>query len=156
MFYKITAEIYKSKNNRNDKIKINKIFKNHNLYLARKNCFSYYHSLIDVLLQSIGKKYTTHKQAEIDLQDFFIVESKFTDPRIKELWDGLGIEISFVYNSKIECIYKDLTIYEGEMLIQGMGFIHDESKYTRDLYDENLIIESSIYKEKGITIQKNQ
>lgn len=49
---------------------INKTFSDADFSKARKEAFSYYQSLIDVLYDTLGESYTTDRQARIDLQAF--------------------------------------------------------------------------------------
>ena len=51
--------------------RIDKTFSDSDPHTSRQDAFGYYQSLIDVLYEALGGRYTNDRQAQIDLQAFF-------------------------------------------------------------------------------------
>jgi hypothetical protein len=70
-FYLLQGTIFRTQDDLTNLIEINEAFKDESLIEARKKAFSKCQSYIDVLLESQGLKYESHKQAEKNLNVFF-------------------------------------------------------------------------------------
>ena len=148
MFYIIRGEAYRSKDIAENSIVLYEEFRDENPIIAREKCFRFYQNYIDIFLDSKGKNYISHDQAEIDLQDFFnSVQEKYS---VFEKFDanfGVCIQISFVFNDTVVHTLKSkIQIYEGEDVIHGM---QKSSEDLKEIYFKNLKSEYSIYQNYG-------
>lgn len=155
MYYKIEGFAYRNKGSELELIEIDRIFKDEEPCLARYNCFNAFMSYVEVFLESIGKTYTTHEQAESDLQDFF-VKNKNIDLDEKE-WDKF-IDIRFVFD--IEKHKSDIynwdeySVYDGDILIHTIASKHNLN-LNKTLCLDGLRAEYEFYSINGYFCSKN-
>ena len=69
--YFLQGTIFRTQDNLNNLIEIYEEFRDESLIVARKRAFSKCQSYVDVLLESQGLMYESHKQAEQNLNVFF-------------------------------------------------------------------------------------
>ncbi|MCT4697621.1 hypothetical protein [Tenacibaculum haliotis] len=152
MLYILRGDIYREKGNDNEMVSIYREFRNENLILARKECFSSYQSYIDVFLQGIGKKYISHKRAEIDLRNFIFSNKKTTKLGLPYIENGIGISISFVFDDTIVYQNNNVTIYKEEISIHGLE--NESGNDLKSIYLKNLEFELEFYKENNFEIKE--
>jgi hypothetical protein len=70
IYYKVEGNLYRSKGEDTNHIKIDKTFEDVNPIVAREKAFSYFQSFLEVLLQSKGKEYVCHEKGVSELVDF--------------------------------------------------------------------------------------
>ena len=113
--YEVSAKLISGKNSKGEYEfkEILKKFRNDEPIQARQEAFSYYKSLLDVLLESKGTKYESDKQAGEILNSFF-------DPKTstKFLWDGEEFEISDSFGNGVGVF---LVSDEKQDMIHGIG-----------------------------------
>lgn len=128
IFYKIEGALYRNlKFEENDLIKINKEFREKTAKESREKAFSYYSSLLEVLLESIGLKYQNNKQAERDLSRFYFSNKSESHPKLSYVIFDNDIDklitISFCSTKVSPYITKNgLKIYDDEKVIQAFGY----------------------------------
>jgi hypothetical protein len=145
MFYIIRGEVYLPAEHTNETLEIFEEFHDSNPIFARTKAFIYYQNYIDIFLESKAKKYLSHEQAEVDLQDFFNSQNRSKELKNPEFGDyGMCIQISFVYDDSIVHTLKNgINIYKGEEVIHG---IHNKKEDLRKIYLRNLKLEFNYYK----------
>lgn len=124
---------------------ITKTFANDDLYAARQEAFANYQSLIDVLYDALGEKYTTDQQARIDLQAFLNAGCDSSVTRIGKMTfdDNILNEIAvyWVHNGK-------------KRLIHGIAYRPDNEKEESDkniaTMGRNLVAEHNYYEHYNI------
>lgn len=148
IFYLIRGGAYRSKGNTENPIEIYEEFKDNNPILARERAFRFYQNYIDVFLESKGKNYISHEQAEIDLHDFFnSFQKKYSIWGEIDADFGVCIQISFVHDDTvIHTLKNGIQIYEGEDVIHG---IDKKNEDLSGIYFENLKLEYSIFEKNG-------
>lgn len=104
-------------------------FKNDNPIIARIEAFRFYQNWVDVLLEGIGKEYSTDKQAREDLKAYLTpnldLNLTFGENEI-DLSNSIsvGIGVYFIIDVPTQAIYKDdnLNDHAGDDdLIHGIG-----------------------------------
>lgn len=125
---KIKLLNYHSKNDV-EFIEHSKEYRNENPIEARLEAFNAYQNWLDILLETIGKKYQSDTQAREDLRIFYNpkkiqdlnVDNKHIDISKSQ---SLGIGVYFVIDNPFKPIYKDEKINDhkgDENLIHGIG-----------------------------------
>ncbi len=161
MLYILKGHIYRSKGNTKNLVQVYEEFRHENLITARENCFQLYQSHIDVFLQGVGKEYSSHKQAEIDLQDYIRSYKKTTKLGLPYIENGIGINISFVYDDTIEYQKEDVIIdgkkenviiYKEEICIHGLE--NEDDHDLKSIYLKNLKLELDFYKKENLEIKE--
>lgn len=160
MLYILKGEIYREQEQTIETVKVYKEFRNDNLILAREECFSSFQSYVDVFLQGIGKEYSTHEQAEMDIKTFISTHKTTTKSGLPYIENGMGLSISFVYNDDIEYHnknvmvdnkYESVTIYKEEITIYGLENEGDND--IKSIYLKNLKFEFDFYKKNNFAIR---
>lgn len=148
IFYIIRGEVYRPKGITENPIEIYEEFKDENPIIARTKVFNFYQNYIDVFLDSKDKKYISHEQAELDLQDFFnSFQEKYSVIGEIDADFGICIQISFVFDDTVVHTLKSgIKIYEGEEVIHGM---HKNNEDLKEIYFKNLRLEYSMYQKNG-------
>lgn len=125
---------------------------------ARKMAFNHYQSIVDVLCDGLYKKYSSDKQARIDLQYYLDSGNTFELPKLQtkisdDIFNGINIYmvvdkplVGIKVKSKNKyCLhginYHDTALDEQETLIDNL---------------ENLLVESKYYEEYGLSARGNQ
>lgn len=149
IFYKIDGFLYRNLNfNEEDIITIYKEFREDTVQKSREKAFEYYHSLLDVLLESVGIKYQNQKQAEKDLRGFYFSDKKEQHPKLSFVTfnkdDDKLITISICPSNEIEfTTEKGFHFYKDEKIINAFGY---ESELLENRVKENLLNEKFLMK----------
>lgn len=147
IYYKITGTLYRSKGQEVNPIEIDETFEDDNPIIAREKAFNHYQSYLDVLLQSKGKEYVSHKKAEPELQDF--VKSGKKHKFLPEIVDTDGMSLSIYMVKKIPQAFQNAF---GETDYQDRWRIHyiDNKQEDWSAYVlKSLMFEHSIYVKNG-------
>lgn len=116
------------------------VFENESPIVARNEAFNYYQSFIEVLLQSIGKDYTSDKQTRIDLKDFR--EDKVPQSNTVNISEG---EMTFNFERGntigvymvVDKHMENDDFRFADHLIHEIGFsIYDENSFMNSLNNE--------------------
>lgn len=152
-YYLVKGTLYRSKNNPEDLIEINEVFKNDNPILARERAFEVYQNYIDVLLESKDLTYENHREAVAATKDFIALETEN-----KPLFMGAefgAIENDFDKGISIYVVMsnsKTFTTLEGELIYDDKILIHDLNSEINGLKEAmylGLTQEYELYKKYG-------
>lgn len=127
IFYKIDGILYRNLNfDESDVIKINKEFREETIQKSREKAFDYYHSLLDVLLESFGLNFQNQVQAEKDLKHFYQSNKREQHPKLSFVSfnndDDKLVTISFCPSNEIEfTTEKGIHFYKDEIIIHVFG-----------------------------------
>lgn len=149
IIYKVDGFLYRNSNHKdNELITVNKEFKNKNAGIARKEAFSYYKSMIEVLLESKGLQYKNLQQAEEDLKDFYNSNNIIQHPKLLGISYNNDVDklltISFTSDEIPPYITKTgIKIYDEEYVVQAIGY---ESFLLKNCVEKNLQKEREILK----------
>ena len=154
MFYIVKGIAYRTKGNTDNPVEIYKEFRDENPLIAREKSFQYFQSLLDVLLEGIGKEYTTYEQAEEDLEDYLTTRKAYNKLGLPNVELGMGFSISFVYDETIEHQSDKITIYKGEKAIHGLEY--EEDMDFIEIYLQNLLFEKKFYEEQGFEFEEKK
>lgn len=140
-------------------VNTNQVFCHSSPIEARTNAFNHYQSIIEVLYDGLGKKYTNDLQARIDLQYYLDSENnvelgnktkfKITDDLIN------GIEVYMIAEEPLK--RKDFKT-KGKYCIHGIRYIDYIDRLDNDLIKclKNLFYENQYYKEHNYSIGNEQ
>lgn len=147
-FYQVKGVFFRRVADEYNPVVIDEIFKNNQPHLARQKAFALYQNYIEVLLESRGKEYISHKATILELQDFFNsyrqtktiagceVEADFDKflaiylVELPETYTTLEGETDFKSKKLIHCIDKHLPSEYADLLLENL-------KYERKLYSQN-------------------
>lgn len=147
-------------------VKSLQVFTDDSPIIASEMAFSHFASIIDVLYEGLGKKYSSDAQARIDLQKYFDsnngVEMFGNKPEIRQIiTDDIfnGIEIYMVIDKPLE---KSKNKQCQKILIHGIRYIDyparlDDNLVTtlEGLFKEYKYYENSHYSTKDYTVLKS-
>lgn len=143
IYYKVEGALYRSKGQETNRIEVDETFEDKNPIVARQKAFSHYKSYIDVLLQSKGAAYVSHKETVAELQDF--VKSGRKHKLLPDLVDMDGISLSIYMVKKIPLAFQNVfgeTDYQDRWRIHYIDNKHEDwSAYVL----KSLMFEYSIY-----------
>ena len=143
IFYKITGTLYRSKGQEANPIEIDETFEDENPIIAREKAFNHYQSYLDVLLQSKGKEYVSHKETVTELQDF--VKSGQKHKFLPDIVDMDGNSLSIYLVKRNPVAYENdfgETDYQDKWRVHYIDNKHEDwSAYIL----KSLIVEYSIY-----------
>ena len=101
-----------------------KEFRNDSSIIAKEEALSHFQSLIEVLYEGIGKKYTSDKQAEIDLQEYF---NSGNDIEFGSISNKITVTDDLFNGINIYLVNDDPFMKEGKMgnktLIRGINYM---------------------------------
>lgn len=150
LFYIVKGTLYRnSEFDEENLININREFKNKDPRQARKDAFSYYVSVLEVLLESLGLKYENCKQAEKELKKFYTSNQKTHFKLLPEIAYNNDVDKLLVISFCIDetKVYKTKTgikIYDNERIIKAIGY---ESHLLHSRIRKNLKIEQGFFKQ---------
>jgi hypothetical protein len=153
LYYLVKGCLYRSKDNEENFIEINKVFKNDSPILARERAFEVYQNYIDVLLESKGLTYENHRDAVVATQDFIKGESTTKNNFIEGVFGDIhhdfdkGISVYMVMSNS-----KTFTTLEGELIYEDKILIHDLNSEINGLKEamyQGLTQEYELYKQQG-------
>ena len=155
MLYILQGELYRNQDNFSKPIVIYKEFREKNILEARNKCFNSFQSYIDVFLDSLNLDYVNHTQTIIDIKDFLYSKKDRNKIGLPIVENGIGINISFVYDDEIEYKPKntDVKFYKGIKVIHGIENEKDVS--LKEIYLKNLKFEFKKLSKLGIIFPKN-
>lgn len=145
--YIVSGFLYRNAEAKEDElINIYKEFRNKNIFQARNDAFSYFKSVIEVLLESKGVKYENEFQAEGCLQEFYTSNIVEEHPKLSFVSynndDDKLLSVSFTYSDTPFVTTKSgLKIYKEEHIIKTIGY---QSELMAKRIKDNLIIEKQI------------
>lgn len=148
MRYIVSGFLYRNATFKDEElISINKEFKNENIIVARKEAFSYFRSVIEVLLESKGIEFTSFKNEKKELTDFYnsgviTRHSKLSHVSYDNDVDKL-ITISFTTDDNPYITKTGIKIYDNEYVIKATGY---QSEFLNSSIKKNLEIEGQILK----------
>ena len=124
-------------------------FKDESPIIARESAFNYFQSMVDVLYDGLGAKYTTDEQARIDLQKYFNsgndVELMGNSQNKFKISDDLfnGLNIYMIVDEPI----TDKKKKKNKMLIHGINYIDYPERVDEEITDsiKGLIKECKYY-----------
>lgn len=143
IYYKVEGTLYRTKGEETNLIEIDETFEDINPIFAREKAFNHYQSYIDVLLQSYGKEYVSHKKTVRDLRDFFASGRKHK--LLPDLVDMDGTSLSIYMMKKTPEVLKNSfeeTDYQNKWRIH---YIDNESEDLSAYILKSLMYEYSIY-----------
>ncbi len=126
---------------------------------ARKAAFNHYQSIIEVLYEGLGKKFTSDYQARIDLQYYLNSNNEIElggTTKFKVTDDILnGIEVYMVTEKPLKG--KKIRA-NGKYCIHGIRYVDYIERLDNDLLEslENLFVENQYYEEWNYLTQKEQ
>lgn len=153
LYYLVKGSLYRSKDNEENLIEINEVFKNDSPILARERAFEVYQNYIDVLLESKGLTYEDHRDAVAATKDFL----KGEQPVKNNFIEGVCGEIQHDFDKGISVYMvmsnsKTFTTLEGELLYEDKILIHDLNSEINGLKEamyHGLTQEYELYKQYG-------
>ena len=132
-------------------------FKDESPIIARENAFNYFQSMVDVLYDGLGKKYTTDEQARIDLQKYFNSGNDFElmgdSPNKFKISDDLfnGLNIYMIVDDPI----TDKKKKNNKVLIHGINYIDYPGRVDEEIVDsiKGLIKECVYYEQNSYSFK---
>lgn len=149
-YYQLKGTLYRSKNNPEDLIEINEVFKNDSPILARERAFEIYQNYVDVLLESKNLTYASHRETVSAIKDFFSMETDTNPLYLIEIFGTIendldkGISIYLIMSDS-----KAFNTLEGELIYEDKIIIHDlnsEIKGLKEVMHTGLLREYQLYK----------
>lgn len=147
IYYKVEGTLYRTKGEETNLIEIDETFEDINPIFAREKAFNHYQSYIDVLLQSYGKEYVSHKKTVRDLRDFFASGRKHK--LLPDLVDMDGTSLSIYMMKKTPEVFQNAleeTIYKNKWQIH---YIDNQSEDWSAYILKSLMYEYSTYLKNG-------
>jgi hypothetical protein len=153
LYYLVKGSLYRSKDNEENLIEINEVFKNDSPILARERAFEVYQNYIDVLLESKGLTYEDHRDAVAATKDFIKGEQPVKNNFIEGVFGDIqndfdkGISVYLVMSNS-----KTFTTLEGELIYEDKILIHDLNSEINGLKEamyQGLTQEYELYKQQG-------
>ena len=146
MVYIINGFLYRnSEFKEEDLITINKEFRNKDNRKAREEAFSYFNSIIEVLLESKGIAYKNDIQAEKHLEVFYFSDISEQHPKLQFVTYNNDIDklltVSFTMDDNPSVTKTGIKIYDNEYIIKAIG---NESGLLENKIKQNLKIENQI------------
>lgn len=129
-----------------------KEFKAESPIIAREKAFNHYQSIVDVLYDGIGKKYSNDAQARIDLQKYFNSGNDVEFNKFKisdDIFNGLFIYMIVDENSMGENKKKN------KVLIHGINYIDYQEQVDEEIVDsiKGLISECKYYEQYSYALK---
>jgi hypothetical protein len=147
IYYKVEGTLYRTKGDETNLIEIDETFEDISPIVAREKTFNHYQSYIDVLLQSYGKEYVSHKKTVVELMDFFASGRKHK--LLPDLVDMDGISLSIYMVKKTPEIFQNAlgeTDYQNKWRIH---YIDNQSEDWSAYILKSLMYEYSTYVKNG-------
>ena len=162
-FYHVKGTLFRAKNNYDNLIEVNEIFRHENPIIARQNAFNFYQNYIDVFLQSKGEKYISHEETIRRLADFVRSDQKkyakigthIIDTIDVDFDKGLSIYL-VMENSKVFTTLEGETCYEKKHMIHCLNNDLHDYVYTSSSIIEALKYEYQQYKKHGYDTANQQ
>ena len=162
-FYHVKGTLFRSKNNHDNLIEVNEIFRNESPIIARQNAFNYYQNYIDVFLQSKGEKYISHEETIRRLFDFVKSDQKqyakigthIIDTIDADFDKGLSIYL-VMENTKVFTTLEGETCYENKHLIHCLNNDLHDYVSTSPYIIKGLTYEYKLYKKQGYDMANQQ
>lgn len=149
-YYQVKGNLFRSKNNLEDLIEINEVFKNDSPILARERAFEVYQNYVDVLLESKDLTYDSHRETVSAIKDFFSTQTDTTPLYLSEIFGPIennldkGISIYLIMSDS-----KTFNTLEGELIYEDKILLHDlnsEIKGLKEVMHTGLLQEYQLYK----------
>lgn len=146
LVYIVSGCLYRNSNFKEEElINIYKQFRNKNVLQARNDAFSYFKSVLEVLLESKGVKYENEFQAEECLQEFYTSNIVEKHPKLSFVSynndDDKLLSVSFTNDDAPFITKSGLKIYKEEYIIKTIGY---QSELVTKRIKDNLIIEKQM------------
>lgn len=158
-FYLLQGTIFRTQGNLTDLIEINEEFQDESLIESRKRAFSKCQSYVDVLLESQGLKYESHKQAEKNLNVFFDskrLEFPLKNPKLGQVESDFdkGLFIYLVTDpTDLFTTLEGRQIYNSKHLIH---FINRKFDSFNEMVLRELHLELEFYKKNRFCIKDHK
>ena len=153
IYYKVEGTLYRTKGKETNLVKVDETFEDVSPIVAREKAFSYYQSYIDVLLDSVGKKYVSHEKTVEELADFFASGRKHK--LLPDLVNMDGISLSIYMVKKTPVAFQNAlgeTDYQNKWRIH---YIDNQSEDWSAYIFKSLMYEYSVFKKNGYDCKNN-
>ncbi|AWG22915.1 hypothetical protein FFWV33_15965 [Flavobacterium faecale] len=147
IYYVVEGTLYRNKGDVDDLIEINETFTNDDPIIAREAAFSHYQSYIEVLLESKGKTYISHKETEKELADF--VKSGIKHKLLPDMVDMDAISLSIFMKRKVPLSYTTTFGETGYQDTWQIHYLDNKFEDWRDYTLKGLRYEYSLYEKNG-------
>jgi hypothetical protein len=151
IYYKVVGALYRFKGNESDLIEIDETFEEENPIVARENAFECYQNYIDVLLQSKGEEYISHKRTVTILRDF--VKSGRTHKLSPDLVDMDNMSLNVYLVKKIPKVIHHDNDETDNIDTWGIHYLDNQHEDHSGYILKSLLYEFSLYEKKSMIVK---